>query len=244
MAPSWRSLAAAAALLAGGCAGGERASVPDFRTIAPDHSRPAPIVRPRAGSFQERVVNAAFVEWRYWGEQFNHRRGPKETDRAYAARIADYWRIGTGQSVSNPRIGWSGAFVSFVLKSAGAGERWPATGSHAHYIKWATENRERGSGAFWAHRLADYAPQPGDLVCNALERGIDYDRQPNRNYWSHCDIVVEVRRGSIDVIGGNLSNAVARRTLATDGNGRLQNPQPRAIDPAVKNWFAVIQNRL
>jgi hypothetical protein len=238
----WRAVSLA--LLLGACASGDRASVPDYRTTAPDRTRAPPIVLAPPGSYRERVIAAALSEWRFWGEQFNHRRGPKETDRAHAARIAEYWRLGTGQTVTNPRVGWSGAFVSYVLKRAGAGDHWPATGSHAYYLRRATENRARGTGVFWAHRLGEHAPRPGDLVCNALERGIDYDRQPDRNYASHCDIVVEVRRGSIDVIGGNLSNAVARRTLITDERGRLANPQPRAVDPAVRAWFAVIESRL
>jgi hypothetical protein len=130
------------------------------------------------------------------------------------------------------------------MKEAGAESSWPGTGSHAHYIRIATQNRSRRSGHFWARRLTEYSPRPGDLVCNSLESGTDFDRQPDRNYASHCDIVVDVRDGWIAVVGGNLSNSVAKRALMTDFDGRLVNPQPRHFDPAVRNWFVVIETRL
>ncbi|MGH7003854.1 MAG: DUF2272 domain-containing protein [Alphaproteobacteria bacterium] len=194
-------------------------------------------------SFRRRAVEVAMTEWRRWGAQATHRRGPKERDRGYAAWVAHYWQVATGNDLM-ARAAWSGAFISYVMKEAGAGDSWPGTGSHAHYIRVATQNREKRSGHFWARRLSEYAPKPGDLVCNALEGGVDYDRQPGRNYASHCDIVVDARDGWIAVIGGNLSNSVAKRPLMTDFNGRLINPQPRSFDPAVRNWFVVIETRL
>lgn len=192
-------------------------------------------------SFRRRAVDVAMREWRRWGAQALHRRGPKERDRGFSDLVLQYWRVATG---SESRAAWSGAFISYVMKEAGAGTSWPGTGSHAHYMRIATQNREKRSGHFWARRLSEYAPKPGDLVCNALESGIDYDRQPNHNYASHCDLVVDVRDGWIAVIGGNLSNSVAKRPLMTDLQGRLVNPQPRNFDPAVRNWFMVIETRL
>jgi hypothetical protein len=192
-------------------------------------------------SFRRRVVDKAMEEWRRWGSQANHRSGPKARDRRYGELVSHYWQVAAGR---DGRTAWSGAFVTYVMKEAGAGSSWPSTASHAHYIRWATDNRLKRSGHFWAHRLGDYAPRPGDLVCNSLEGGVDYDRQPDRNYVSHCDIVVDVRPGWIAVVGGNLTNSVAKRALMTDSAGRLVNPQPRHFDPAVRNWFAVIENRL
>lgn len=194
-------------------------------------------------SFRRRAVEVAMEEWRRWGAQALHRRGPKERDSGYGELVAAYWRVGTGSDLGY-RAAWSGAFISYVMKQAGAGSSWPATGSHAHYIRVATQNREQRSGHFWARRLGEYAPKPGDLVCNALESGVDYDRQPGHNYASHCDLVVDAREGWIAVIGGNLSNSVAKRPLMTDASGRLINPQPRNFDPAVRNWFVVIETRL
>ena len=192
-------------------------------------------------TYRRKVVEIAMSEWRRWGAQATHRRGPKEYHTGYRDWVRHYWKVATGNDL---RAAWSGAFVSYVMKEAGAGASWPATGSHAHYIRIASQNRARRSGHFWTRRLGEYAPRPGDLVCNSLESGIDYDRQPHRNYASHCDIVVDVRDGWIAVVGGNLSNSVAKRALMTDFDGRLVNPQPRHFDPAVRNWFVVIETRL
>ena len=181
-------------------------------------------------------------EWRRWGAQALHRRGPKERDSGYGELVENYWRVATGRDLGS-RAAWSGAFISYVMKEAGAGPSWPTTGSNAQYIQVAMKNREQRTGHFWARRLSEYAPRPGDLVCNAREGGIDFDRQP-RNYAAHCDLVVDVRDGWIAVIGGNLSNSVAKRPLMTDEGGRLVTPQPRNFDSAVRNWFVVIETRL
>jgi hypothetical protein len=238
-----RSLPAIAFLfLVAGCSYRSPAPAPNARSAAVpvEWLRSETTSRAAETSFRRRVVEIAMSEWRRWGAQATHRNGPKQYHTGYGAWIGYYWQVATGRE---SRAAWSGAFVSYVMKQAGAGESWPATGSHAYYIRLATQNRERRSGAFWARRLGEYAPRPGDLVCNALEGGIDYDRQPDRNYASHCDIVVDVRDGWIAVVGGNLSNSVAKRALMTDSAGRLVNPQPRQFDPAVRNWFVVIETR-
>lgn len=202
----------------------------------------------RRSAFSARLVETAESEWRRWGSQYRGGRGagPTERTRGYRERIVQFWKVGTGRDLDNPGVGWSGAFVSWAMKSAGAGNAWPATGSHAHYLKVATDARFRNAeqAPFVAWRITEYAPRVGDLVCNSLERGIDYDRQPNRNFVSHCDIVVAVHGRSIDVIGGNLSDAVRKRTLLTDERGRLVDPQPAGVDPAVRKWIAVIQTKL
>jgi hypothetical protein len=236
------------ALPLGGCAYQAGAPGEIKRDSATDPYRDPPTIRGDASlsPFRRRLVGVLDAEWRHWGSQHRQRAAnrPTERSRGYSDRVLAYWREGVGRSVSSSRVGWSGAFVTWALKRAGAGDRWPASGSHAHYIAWATKNRANPAAAFAAYRLSEYAPRVGDIVCNSLERGIDYDRQPARNYASHCDIVVEVRRGEIDVIGGNLSDAVRKRTLVTDSYGRLIDPQPRHVDPAVRKWFAVIQTRL
>jgi hypothetical protein len=238
-----RSLVASAVLLAlAGCSYREPAPPPARGTAVPvAWLRSETTSRAAATSYRRKVVEIAMSEWRRWGAQATHRRGPKEHQAGYADWVRHYWKVATGNDTRAP---WSGAFVSYVMKEAGAESSWPGTGSHAHYIRIAAQNRARRSGHFWARRLTEYSPRPGDLVCNSLEGGIDFDRQPDRNYASHCDIVVDVRDGWIAVVGGNLSNSVAKRALMTDFDGRLVNPQPRHFDPAVRNWFVVIETRL
>ena len=198
--------------------------------------------------YRQRVVAVAEREWRYFGRHQRgraRRNGYREDNPRHADRIRRYWRAGVGRTVSSPKVAWSGAFISYVIRAAGAGGRFAYSGSHSPYIRRAIRAARSGDAgaSFQGHRLDDVAPRPGDLVCNALVDGVDYDNLPR--YWAgHCDIVVAVRRGSIDVIGGNLSDTVGKRTLLTDSRGRLREHQPRRIDPSVKRWFVVIETRL
>lgn len=200
-----------------------------------------------ASGFRGRVVEIAEREWRYFGRHQRgrvNRTGYKEDEPQQARRIRRYWREGVGRSVSSSRTPWSGAFISYVMRQAGAGKFFYYSGSHSPNVRRAIANKRNreAAGGFWGHRVGDYAPRPGDLVCNALQDGVDYDDHPR--FWSgHCDIVVQVRRGSIDVIGGNLSDTVGKRTLRTDSSGRLYAHQRRRLDPYVKRWFVVVEPR-
>ena len=206
---------------------------------APDSGDPS--------AFRQRIVTVAEREWRYFGRHQRgrvRRNGYRETRGPQARRIHRYWQVGVGRNVDSPRVAWSGAFISYVMRRAGAGGRFLYSGSHSPNVRKAIASVRTGDGgaSFYGHRLDDYAPRPGDLVCNALVGGVDYDNLPR--YWAgHCDIVVATRPGSIDVIGGNLSDTVGKRTLLTDRCGCLRAHQPRRIDPYVKRWFVVVETR-
>jgi hypothetical protein len=140
------------------------------------------------------------------------------------------------------RIGWSGAFISYVMKDAGARRRFPYSGTHTTYIARAIANRKKGllNAPIVGYRPSEYAPRPGDMVCDSLTSGIDYDHI-NRRYAAHCDVVVKRGFRHVEVIGGNLTNSVRKRTLLTDENGHVYAHQPRRIDPYVKRWFVIIK---
>jgi hypothetical protein len=67
---------------------------------------------------------------------------------------------------------WSAAFISYVMRTAGAGARFPYSPSHYVYINIAKEMKlSRTSG--WvvvAEPVDEYAPMPGDLICYSRER--------------------------------------------------------------------------
>lgn len=197
-------------------------------------------------SLRQKVVRVALAEWRYWGRQNGYprfRRGHKESEPRYSARVRQMWWQGTGRRVTNVTgIGWSGAFISWVFRRAGAGRRFPYSGTHLTFIRQAIRNRKAGrDGAFLVgYRPREFTPRPGDLVCNARSSGVRFDDLPRR-FSAHCDIVVTVTRWRVTVIGGNLSNSVSRRTLLADGRGRIAEKQPRRADPSVKSWFVVIR---
>ncbi len=202
---------------------------------------------PSARSLRGRVVQVATAEWVYWGRQNGYprfRRGHRENEPTYRRRVLTYWQEGVGRRVKSSRIAWSGAFVSFVMRRAGAGTAFPYSGSHGVYMRaaLAASTKGRSRAGVVARRPENYTPRPGDLVCNTLRRGATFDNVP-RPFIGHCDVVVAVRRWEVDVIGGNLSNGVSRRTLVADGQGRILPKQPRAMDPAVKGWIMVIELR-
>ena len=186
----------------------------------------------------DRMLDIAHREWDYFGRQtikdgaITHH-GHTETEEGYWQRVGMFWDKGvnlkfTGKDTDQP---WSAAFMSYVMREAGLGTRFYYSDWHAHYIRRAIEARRNRDG----YRLSERAPQVGDLVCYARQDGVDFDHQPE-TYASHSDLVVAVRPGEIDVIGGNVEDSVTMKTLATDSQGHL-------IDKH-SHWFAVLQNRL
>ena len=67
-----------------------------------------------------------------------------------------------------------------------------------------------------------------------VQQAIDYAKalgwyDKTGSYSSHSDLVVAVRPGEIDVIGGNVRDSVTRKTLRTNGQGQLADPRPQAV---------------
>lgn len=187
------------------------------------------------------ALDIANQEWDRFGRQTINidgetiREGAKEADDSVYLRVGDYWKIGvdrnlTGKDTHEP---WSAAFISWVMKKAGMGERFSYSDWHAHYIRNSIRYRraQDKSFAFWGYRLHERAPQVGDLVGYARQKGITYDYQPTV-YSSHTDLVVAVRPGEIDVIGGNVRDSVTKKTLRTDEKGLLVDDHYR--------WFVVM----
>ena len=113
------------------------------------------------------------------------------------------------------------------------GERFSYSDWHATYIRNSIMAKRAADPhfAYWGYRIAERAPQVGDLVGYARQDGINYDYQPTV-YSSHTDLVVAVRPGEIDVIGGNVQDSVSKKTLRTDSKGLLIDKQYR--------WFVVM----
>ena len=187
-----------------------------------------------AVSIDPEVVRIAEGERGSWG-------GRKES--AEWRRVVIYWREGVGrtdidtqQEVVN--IPWSAAFVSYVMRKAGAGNQFVYSGAHYDYIVDAIKKRKDGktTAPFVGYRLSETAPLLGDLVC--ASRGKNAGRVTFDNaltygrFESHCDIVVAKRATAIDVIGGNVSDSVTRATI-TLVNGRV---------PSTNNRFVLIRN--
>jgi GH25 family lysozyme M1 (1,4-beta-N-acetylmuramidase) len=201
-------------------------------------------------SFADRAATIAGQEWRFFGKQTMNLAGNvidighKEGDAGFFQRVGTYWLEGVniqGIDGRNHRKAWSAAFVSYIMKKAGAGARFRYNAQHSQYISRAIRDfkQQNADAGYWCRRLGDAQPKVGDIVCWAREAGIDYDHQNDGDYAGHCDLIVAVRDGQVDVIGGNVSNSVTKRPLALDAAGFVK---PTVQDE--ETLFAIMQNRI
>lgn len=138
---------------------------------------------------------------------------------------------------------WSAAFVSYVMRIAGAGDRFPYARAHHEYIDAA---KRVATGAarnllITAERPEAYAPRVGDLICVARgSRRPIYDSLPAGPFPAHCDFVVDAQPGALSVIGGNVDDAVTLKHVPVGPDGRLTGPDARILDPRY-TWFVVLR---
>lgn len=238
-----RPLLAAAGLLAG-CV---TAPPPERPPSAPPPLAVRPDVTPNFAvpSRRERLILIATQEWTLFGEPlvtYDDARAPvvtffgtqsHEVQPAMLSRVLMYW-YGVSRAPIVGRDGelrpWSAAFIAWLARGAGyTRDEFPDTVLHWDYIARFAAS---GNGPFVARDPARYAPQRGDLVCNARGATVDFAALRPGSY--HCDVVVAVDAGAIDTIGGNVSDVVARSRLPVDERGLLQ---PLSDRP----WAAVLE---
>ena len=232
--------------------------------FAPDAQVPDYAKRPFEPFSRVNAVAIAQREWRAFGSQVDDS-APGDTiplslrpDRQPGLwqRVGDYWWLGqdfgakeagwTGSyNAEGTRYGgeppaWSAAFISYVMRMAGAGTQFPYTPLHADYINAAA----RGEGALRAERLEAYAPKTGDLICfgRRSARGLRFDDLPAPRFFGHCDLVTEVQPGQLTVIGGNVSAGVTLKHVPTKGDGMMAGADGIALDPRFP-WFVVLSVR-
>jgi len=219
--------------------------------------------RPYEPFSRQAAVQIAYREWRAFGQQVvlspNELESPdsEERDEGLWQRVGEYWWLGldygqpdgrwTGKHDENgvefPRsddgnFAWSAAFVDYVMRMAGAGFRFPYSPSHSDYINAA---RTQPNLVVTALPLTQYAPQLGDLICMwRAGHQVIYDELPAGHFPGHCDIVVAMRPGSLDVIGGNVDNAVSMKHVPVAPYGRMVGPGGTVIDTDYP-WFVVLK---
>ena len=202
------------------------------------------------------VVQIAYREWRAFGQRVvlspnePESADSKERDEGLWQRVGDYWWQGldygepdgrwTGEHDANgiefPRgqdgdFAWSAAFIDYVMRMAGAGNRFPYAPSHSDYINAA---RTHAGLVISALPLTQYAPQQGDLICMwRANHPVTFAELPAGHFPGHCDIVVAQRPGSLDVIGGNVDNTVAMKHVPVGPTGLVDDPQ--------YPWFVVLR---
>jgi hypothetical protein len=185
-----------------------------------------------ASGFAGRAVAIAIEQWNFFGNQtydldshITHV-GHKEGQNGWYQKIGTYWKDGVhinGINGLNHDIPWSAAFISWVMRTAGAKTKFNYAEGHARFISLAIiaqKKQDTGAG-FWCYRLNEKKPDIGDIVCFSRAEGIDYDHQNGGQYKAHSDLVVAVSTTQIEVIGGNVGDSVTRRPIALDVNGHL-----------------------
>ncbi|HTP42670.1 MAG TPA: DUF2272 domain-containing protein [Nitrospiria bacterium] len=219
------------------------------------------------------AVAIAEQEWRLFGERVDDDPPPPGgyapvpgDDPARAPgqweRIGEYWWLGQdddrresawtgmhdekGQAIDESReddYAWSAAFISYVMRTAGAGARFPYSPSHYVYINIGKEMK-LGRTSGWvvvAEPVDSYAPAPGDLICYGRERyKLTYEMLPRQPFAAHCDIVVAQDNRQISVIGGNVDHAVTMKHVPVTMDGRLADPGEHVLD-ARYPWLLVLQ---
>ena len=254
-------------LLLAGCAAPKRLPLPTSNVqpnmLADEHL--PPYVRRSFEPFTRmNAIAIAQREWRAFGSGVNDDPPGLDPSRDVRPdkqpglwqRVADYWWLsqdfgakegewssaynenGTAYSGSAPA--WSAAFISYVMRTAGAGTRFPYTPLHADYINAAA----RGEGVLRAERPESYPPQPGDLIClgRLTARTMRFDDLPAPRFFGHCDIVVDAVPGQVSVIGGNVVGSVTMKHVPTTAQGTLAGPGGVPVD-ARYPWFVVLHVR-
>ena len=204
---------------------------------SPSVSPPIRAAAPTANALRENILRIAKEELARW-----HNGTIKETDPRLIRVLQDYWESGPGVRFSEAQLGskefqndhpWSAAFISWVMRNAGAGNAFKYASSHSVYTHAAKQNRlANNSNPFKAFRVSEAAPRVGDLVCKRRAgSGATYDNiRPGMK--THCDVVAEAGPNGLTLIGGNVDNSVSsgkHGPLKTDSKGLIADPRYFAV---------------
>jgi hypothetical protein len=207
-----------------------------------------PVVQPDGG-FAGRVAAIALQEWSFFGSQtydingFPTQIGHKESEDGWYQRVGTYWKEGAeldGIDGRNHAWYWSAAFLSWVMRTAGAGARFHYASEDSVCISQAIIDKLNGNPAagFCGVRLAEEKPAVGDIVCWARQPGITYDNLNGGVYAARCDLVLSVAANQIEIVGGDIGDSVTRRTLT------LENGLVKAAAQDGEYLFVLMKNRI
>jgi len=184
----------------------------------------------RVSNFRNNLSKLAIDEWKLWNLPTKVKEGNSKTIQ----RLRDYYNKGANVNGSDSyyiNTSWSAAFISYIMRMAGAGKNFRYSLSHSDYIVNSINNRKKNKGAFKGYKPNEVNVEIGDLVCYPRQNGVNYDTQGN--YFSHCDIVTKINDDKAEVIGGNVSDSVTKKIYKLN-NGKI-------IDDKI---FVIIKNNL
>ena len=154
--------------------------------------------------------------------------------------LQDYWKTGAARIISEEQLGdpafqkahpWSAAFISWVMKTAGAGNAFKYS-PPTRPIRARRKTIDSPTTTIPSRRIG--SPNSRRRSAISFARAGRAAARPTRNQARHEDPLRYRDRGptgSIVTVGGNVNNSVAQKTLRTDAGGRIAEP----------NYFAVIR---
>ncbi|WP_158595913.1 DUF2272 domain-containing protein [Oleomonas cavernae] len=207
--------------------------------------------------FDQRAAAIAMAEWWFFGSPYvdgesstlqihtapgSHGVPGDESKDGWRHRTWTYMKVGVYPDSdgweSQKAEPWSAAFISFVMRTAGAKSRFPYSMSHSTYVSKAVLNRLSGNtqDTIVAYRSDEIVPLVGDLMWRGRKSedpaqvdtsgwGLDdiaaYIKAGGDSFPSHCDLVVrtDLQAKQIYLIGGNVRDRVLRTRVTTDANG-------------------------
>jgi len=170
----------------------------------------------KQSSFKKKLVNLANEEFDAWNKNGRIKEGNQDT----LPRLRKYWEEGSGiKKDDNYYINepWSSAFISYLMRKAGAGDDFKYATSHSQYIEQAVKNRkENNSKKFKGYKPNEVKVEVGDLVCYPRQSGVGYDS--GAGYKSHCDLIISINGNTAVGVGGNVSDSVSKKNyILKDG---------------------------
>ncbi|OCJ19853.1 hypothetical protein A6U88_32915 [Agrobacterium sp. B131/95] len=206
-----------------------------------------------AMSVNEELVKTASHQWERWGFSVAPLHKPKavagsEEKQPFVGYVHDYWVV-----VNRPeRNGltdkpWSAAFISFCFRTADPSNSFPYNEGHYGYCQKILKGMKVGNPKITIEGPTSTILELGDLIwagrtgtgCGTppqtYDAAMDALRKKDGFFCSHADIVVAIRPGEVDVIGGNVSDSVTKTTYITS-NGKIVDPRHA--------WVGVIRNTI
>lgn len=202
----------------------------------------------------ERLLGVARSEWTAWGRPTwnliteEQVRGASDNDPERAQYIKDTYCTPLRQhptiaAISDDDYYWSAVGMSYLFRRAEfTRDEFPFSKRHSTWItKFIAARRSGENTIYHGYRLqtAGITPEVGDLV-GYVGGGVNFERAQRYfdrtgRYESHTDLVVDRRAREIDVIGANVMDSVAMKTVPLDENGFISD---RSFP-----WFVVLKRR-
>lgn len=151
----------------------------------------------------------------------------RENQEPLKSHIPDYW-VAANAAFTGVGVPWSAVFVSWCVRTAGAGANdFAFNPQHSQYV-YSAINQLPDSVGFVGRDVSAYAPKVGDILQNNRS-GKMFDfayASAKRSYISHAAIVMEVGHDNagayLRTIGGNESDSVGLKEVRLNPAGKVR----------------------